>query len=127
VLNLECIGVGPRLATASREWCGTRVTAGDRRLRGALERAAEEPLQRFPLPIVTDTGAWLGAGVPAVTLLGLEADGGAPRHLHGPGDALAALDARGIDAARRLLHAWLAACDRGEARGASGSGDTPAR
>jgi hypothetical protein len=110
-LNLECIGAGSRLAYARREWAGTRWYTAPAPLVQRLQSAAGPSLGAIALPVVTDAGSLRHAGIAAVTLVGMEDDGGPPRHMHGRGDRLAALDHRGLDAARTCVRRFLAGVD----------------
>jgi hypothetical protein len=49
LVNLECIGAGPELGIAMREWTDKRWRAPDSTLVGGLERASPRPLHRFPV------------------------------------------------------------------------------
>jgi acetylornithine deacetylase/succinyl-diaminopimelate desuccinylase-like protein len=100
VLNLEAAGCGPEVGFAALEWTGKRLAAPHADLVAALRSAAgSQNLHRLAAPVVTDAGPWLGRGVPAVTLLNLEAGGRPPRGLHGRADRMARIDSSG---ARRL-------------------------
>jgi len=110
-INLECIGAGPRLGYAAREWTG----AGWRRAPGAvvaaLQNAAFDSLHALALPVVTDAGPLRRRGIEIVTLVGLEADASPPRGLHRSSDAMEALDAHGLARAATVVRRFLAAAD----------------
>jgi hypothetical protein len=111
VLNLECVGGGPALACAAAEWTGRTIAPPDPALGRTLAEVTPGTLHRLPFPVVTDAGPWLRAGVPAITLLGVGRDGQPRRGLHRATDCLAALDASGLDLARRTTLAFLARWD----------------
>jgi hypothetical protein len=127
LVNLECIGAGPELAATVREWAGWRPRACDAGLVAALAEAADAPMHRLGVPILTDAGSALRRGVPATTLLTLPAGRGAVRGLHGAGDRASALDPRGIAAARRTLGAFLARADAEAASRPAVAAPGPAR
>jgi hypothetical protein len=115
LVNLECIGAGPELGIAMREWTDKQCRAPDSTLVRALERASPRPLHRFPWPIVSDAGACLARSNRAVTLLGLDSGGRPPRRLHSAADARAALDFAACRDAATALRALLTNWDAGAA------------
>ncbi|UCE03262.1 MAG: M28 family peptidase [Candidatus Latescibacterota bacterium] len=111
VINLEGIGAGSRLATSSHEWTWPGIRSVAPELLAALERAAGEPLVDLVVPLFTDAGMFLRAGLGAVTLLNVAPGAVTIRHLHGPGDRMHAVDWRGYEKSRRTLLRFLAAID----------------
>jgi hypothetical protein len=111
-LNLECIGGGPRLGYAAREWTRAGWRRADAVVVHALQAAAGGELGAIAAPVFTDAGPLVRAGIPAVTLVGLDAAGAPPRRLHRPADRLAALDPSGIDRAGAIVRRVLTDADR---------------
>lgn len=109
VINLECIGAGPALGFAAREWNGWRTYRADPRLRVAAQRAA--PLRSLVFPVVTDAGSFLACGIPAITLVGLPRGRGLPRGLHRATDRLPVLDRTGVAQARSTIATMLRGLD----------------
>jgi hypothetical protein len=115
-LNLECIGGGPHLGYAAREWTRTGWRRADAAVVHALQAAAGGELRAIAAPVFTDAGPLARAGIPAVTLVGLDAAGAPPRRLHRPADRLAALDPSGVERAGALVRRVLADTDRDVSR-----------
>jgi hypothetical protein len=111
VINLEGIGAGSRLATSSHEWTWPGIGTVAPELLADLERAAGEPLVDLVVPLFTDAGMFLRAGLGAVTLLNVAPGASTIRDLHGPGDRMDAVDWRGYEKSRRTLLRFLAAVD----------------
>jgi hypothetical protein len=111
VVNLEGVGAGPDLAFAAHEWTRAGLRAADAQLAVDIRRAARGELRHLSLPVLTDAGPFLAADLAAVTLLNLPQGASTIRGLHSGRDRMAALDARGLDATRAVLAAFLAETD----------------
>lgn len=112
-VNLEAVGAGPGLGVPRWEWTGSRWGVPDAALLAAIRDAAPgaPAIADVALPVVTDCGPLLEARIPAMTLLGLERGGHAPRGLHTAADQRHRLDRDGVAAARDLLWMWLHSVD----------------
>lgn len=112
VLNLEGIGAGSTLAWGMYEWTRRGPRRTDAQLAFLLEQVAPGA-RRVRVPVFTDAGSFLRAGVPALTLLNLPASASFVRGLHGPGDNLERFDPSGAVSTRQTLLTLLARLDVG--------------
>ncbi len=106
-INLEAIGAGSEAVVSRYELRRHGIEAASAAVHGQLERAAGSRLRHLPLPLWTDAGELLGAGVPALTLLTVEPGAWGIRHLHGPGDTPAHFVWAGYTRVRALLQRFL--------------------
>jgi hypothetical protein len=123
VLNLELIGAGPDLAVGMHEWTARGLRSPDPELLQWFETHSNPSPRVVPVPILTDAGAFLAAGVPALTLLNLPATQRWPRGMHSAKDAMGALNQEGLSRTRDALLAVLLHLDTPARAAAPAGGD----
>ena len=118
VVNLEGVGASAHHVVVSRERFLLRSFAPDPALVALLDRVHREqfsrPLGELPFGGATDARSFLARGVPAATLMTLEAGSPFLRHLHSARDSRERVDEAALDASLDYLLAVAQAVDAGQ-------------